>query len=537
LATFLFHFGMNPIRHLLFRYSSNREAYYKAQLLVYFGLVEILISACYYFVHPHFGFRVPRMVFSGLGLSVIIQILLLNLPVPLIALAHGLIATLWVSFCIGIATSGGIFSLVLPWLAVMPIMANLLIHHRAAMVWAFISLLSIGVFFLLEVYPDAIDHSSLRSLAANSGLVVITFVFTWLFHRAQTNLVIKVSSKNKKLEARKNRLIRQHQEIQAQKSFIEKQNQLLHSQNRSIEKINQLLHERVQEITSRNEILGQHWQTLLAITKSYTVNFGRLDEALAHVTETVSKSLNIDRVSIWRYHPDLHKIVCIQLTDTVQPETTTVELTLEEFPEYYKALMMEQVIPAVEAQVHWQTRGLKDKYLTPRKIVSMMDCPFFIAGKLGGVLCCESREKRNWGNEDILFAQALSDIVTLSIMSQERRVYEATLIEKQAEVILVNQSLEARVKQRTEELEKQNTQLAEYAYINSHLLRAPLSRLLGLVNLVRYTEVAGAEREQIIQHIQVAGQELDEVVAKINEALGFKRTFDRSFFSDPKRGS
>ena len=131
---------MSLIRHLLTHYNTNREAYYKAQLVVYFALVEILISTVYYFVHPHFEFRVPRMVFSGLSITVFVQIFLLRLPIPLTVIAHSLIATLWISFCLGVATSGGILSLVLPWLAVMPVMANLLINQRAATLWAIISL-------------------------------------------------------------------------------------------------------------------------------------------------------------------------------------------------------------------------------------------------------------------------------------------------------------------------------------------------------------------------------------------------------------
>lgn len=526
---------MSLFRQLLTHYNTDREAYYKAQLVVYFALVEILISTVYYFVHPHFEFRVPRIVFSGLSMTVLVQIFLLRLPIPLTVIAHSLIATLWISFCIGVATSGGLLSLVLPWLAVMPVMANLLINQRSAFAWAGISILSVLVFFFRETTVGVIEHSHWRSLAANTGLIVIIFVFTHLFHRAYANLLAKVNTKNKKLEARKNRLIAQHQEIQAQKTFIEKQNQLLHAQNKNIEKINQLLQVRVQEIMARNEVLGQHWQTLLAITKSYTVNFGGLEEALAHITQTVSKSLNIDRVSIWRYSAEEHKIACVQITDVTNDKVSPEEdLILEDFPEYYKALLLEQVIPAVDAKFHWQTRELKQKYLASRQIASMMDSPFFISGKLGGVICCEHREERIWANEDILFVQALSDIVTLSLMNQDRRNYEATLLEKQSEIIQMNQHLESRVKQRTEELEKQNNRLAEYAYINSHLLRAPLSRLLGLVNLVSYSEIAGPEREQIIQKIQVAGRELDDIVTKINEALGFKRTFDRDLFSGDK---
>jgi hypothetical protein len=524
---------MALIRQLLVHYTTNREAYYKAQLVVYFALVEILISTCYYIVHPYFGFRVPRLVFSGLSVTVLIQVLLLRLPVPFVVIAHSLVTTLWISFCFGIATSGGILSLVMPWLSVMPVMANLLINQRAATVWACISLASILVFFLNDVNFQTVEQSHWRSLASNSGLVVTTSVFTWLFHRAYSNLVSKVTYKNKKLEARKNRLISQHREIGAQKSFIEKQNQMLQQQNNYIEKINEQLQLRVQSIMVCNKALEQYWMTLLTITKSYTVNFGRLDEALDYITKAVAQNLGIDRVGIWRYSSEKHTISCVHITDrridnTVQED----DLKLEEYPVYYKALMLETNIKATDAQHHWQTRELREKYLVPRKILSLMDSPFFIAGKLAGVVCCEHSSTKNWENEDILFLQAISDIVTITIMSQERRAYEAALIEKQAEIISVNQSLEARVKQRTEELEKQNSQLAEYAYINSHLLRAPLSRLLGLVNLMGYAQIAGAEREEIIKQIQIAGKELDAVVHKINEALGFNRNFDRNFFSE-----
>ncbi len=522
---------MSPIEFLLERHKGNREEYYRAYLVACFGLIEIIISTSYFFIHPHFEFQVPRYVFTMLAIVVVILLLLLRWRIPISALAHSLIGTLWASFCVGIATSGGIVSLVVPWLAVMPVMANLLINQQAARLWLGISLSSMLFFFASGVFSGTTDNKMWRSVAANSGLVVITYSFTWLFHRAQMQLLSKVKSRNKRLEDRKNRLVSQHREIEAQQSHILKQNQLLQSQNKNIDNINQLLQLRVQEIVSRNEMLRQHWQTLLSITKSYTVHYAQLEEALAYITETVAKSLAIDRVGIWRYNPSTNKIVCLHLTDISNPnQQPEKDLSLEDFPRYFNALLLEEVIQAGQAQLHTHTYELKEKYLVPRKIVSMMDSPFFISGKLGGVICCEHRQERPWANEDILFVQALSDIVTVSIMNQERRAYEATLLEKQSEIIQINESLETRVKQRTEELEKQNHQLAEYAYINSHLLRAPLSRLLGLVNLVRYSEIAGTEREQIIQQIQVAGSELDEVVAKINQALGVKSSFNRSIF-------
>jgi hypothetical protein len=89
-----------------------------------------------------------------------------------------------------------------------------------------------------------------------------------------------------------------------------------------------------------------------------------------------------------------------------------------------------------------------------------------------------------------------------------------------------NQHLEERVHERTIELEAKNRGLTEYAFINSHLLRGPLSRILGLLHLLQISEVSPKERE-IVRHLCSASKELDEVVARINKAIDSGHTFDR----------
>ena len=97
-----------------------------------------------------------------------------------------------------------------------------------------------------------------------------------------------------------------------------------------------------------------------------------------------------------------------------------------------------------------------------------------------------------------------------------------------------NQNLEERVLHRTEELEIKNRRLTEYAFINSHLLRGPLSRILGLINLINQTSLSEKEKE-IIQHLDVAGTELDEVIAKINKAIDSGHTLNRESFNKLKK--
>jgi signal transduction histidine kinase len=90
----------------------------------------------------------------------------------------------------------------------------------------------------------------------------------------------------------------------------------------------------------------------------------------------------------------------------------------------------------------------------------------------------------------------------------------------------LNNKLEERVSERTIELEEKNKYLAEYAFINSHLLRAPLCRLMGLIQLLNYTDISKADSE-LLRYLRLAGEELDRVVGRINIAIEKGSYFDR----------
>ena len=77
---------------------------------------------------------------------------------------------------------------------------------------------------------------------------------------------------------------------------------------------------------------------------------------------------------------------------------------------------------------------------------------------------------------------------------------------------------------------QKNKHLSEYAFINSHLLRAPLCRLLGLIQLLEYTDISDADAE-LLKYLLAAGEELDGVVEKINSAIENGSYFDRDIIS------
>ncbi|WP_436516481.1 tetratricopeptide repeat protein [Ekhidna sp. To15] len=85
------------------------------------------------------------------------------------------------------------------------------------------------------------------------------------------------------------------------------------------------------------------------------------------------------------------------------------------------------------------------------------------------------------------------------------------------EIIVMNNNLEKIVNKRTEELKLRNQQLKEYLSSNSHIVRAPLARILGLVDL--YDPKDPVNLPFINESLQDSATELDNALRSINEKL------------------
>lgn len=64
-------------------------------------------------------------------------------------------------------------------------------------------------------------------------------------------------------------------------------------------------------------------------------------------------------------------------------------------------------------------------------------------------------------------------------------------------------------------IENQNKALRDIAWKQSHLVRAPLARILGLINLLNTHAVAEKEKETILTHIRTSADELDHTIREI----------------------
>lgn len=101
--------------------------------------------------------------------------------------------------------------------------------------------------------------------------------------------------------------------------------------------------------------------------------------------------------------------------------------------------------------------------------------------------------------------------------NEEIRTQNDKLSKMNNEITQLNEGLENKVRARTEELENSNRQLIRYAFFNSHNIRAPLARLLGLTYLATLSNKY--EVGEYIGMIDKAAKELDSEIREAGAAL------------------
>ncbi len=82
----------------------------------------------------------------------------------------------------------------------------------------------------------------------------------------------------------------------------------------------------------------------------------------------------------------------------------------------------------------------------------------------------------------------------------------------------LNEALEDTVAERTAKLKKQNEKLGQYAFVNSHDIRGPLTSIMGLIGIIDKTQFK-EENQLIIEKLQKAGEQLDERIKAQNKLL------------------
>ncbi|WP_052467150.1 sigma 54-interacting transcriptional regulator [Psychroserpens damuponensis] len=183
------------------------------------------------------------------------------------------------------------------------------------------------------------------------------------------------------------------------------------------------------------------------------------NRSLDKITELAAQTLNIGRVSVWKFNHD-HTVLFCQKLYELESETHSIAKKLKacDHPKYFKALQLNETLIVNDAHNDEITRDSFNDYLMPFKVRSLMDV--FINSTSGyyGILSFEQVvTSRVWTHDEQEFATSMASIVSLMVESTERKLAEDELVIKNQEL---NNSLTEIIELKSQ-LEQENIYLRD----------------------------------------------------------------------------
>ena len=161
---------------------------------------------------------------------------------------------------------------------------------------------------------------------------------------------------------------------------------------------------------------------LIALTRETQPEILHIEDALLRITETTARTLDVGRVSIWRYTDDRKGIECLDLFESATGRHSSgTFLVASRYPDYFRCLETMELIAADDAENDPCTHELRDSYLVPLEIGAMMDVPVRLGNRVEHLLCCEHLgPKRSWTPDEKTFAVAVANLISLSLEIRRR---------------------------------------------------------------------------------------------------------------------
>lgn len=170
-------------------------------------------------------------------------------------------------------------------------------------------------------------------------------------------------------------------------------------------------------------------EVIESLSKSVYISEGNETALAREILYKAAHFLKIARVNSWILDENEKRMKCLLAYNRKKDEFYLEDDLLEEtFPIYFGHISRNDIIISPDAQEESFNRELKDIYLIPHDIRSMMEVPILSGGKLKGIICFEHlTEIRYWTNDEQHFALALTQLLTLTLETKEKNLYRDEL--------------------------------------------------------------------------------------------------------------
>lgn len=153
-------------------------------------------------------------------------------------------------------------------------------------------------------------------------------------------------------------------------------------------------------------------------------NLARLpfEEAFKFIAEESARVMEVDRVSIWKLSRE-RKLECIEVYELKEGKhlSSSISLDVDKYPEYFKAISGETSIYTSDVELDPRFKELWSDYWKPLGLRSSINVPLWcdVEGGQLGIVCFEHKERRNWLEDEINFAEKIAQIVCTLLINNE----------------------------------------------------------------------------------------------------------------------
>ncbi len=163
-------------------------------------------------------------------------------------------------------------------------------------------------------------------------------------------------------------------------------------------------------------------QAYLELAQDWSLWESPLAGAVSAIVESVSHSLNVQRVGLWLLSDDDTSLELLDLFERDSgAHNSGVRLACTNYPSYFSALRTGRVIAARDARGDPRTREFSETYLAANGIDALLDATLRKAGKFAGVLCVEHvGGQRLWNEQEKRYIVSVADLL------MQRLIYEDT---------------------------------------------------------------------------------------------------------------
>lgn len=102
-------------------------------------------------------------------------------------------------------------------------------------------------------------------------------------------------------------------------------------------------------------------------------------------------------------------------------------------------------------------------------------------------------------------------------LNKESREKRDEMIDYVRSLKVLNKDHEKRLYERSEEIQRQSQKLAHYRFINSHNVRSPLAKILGIIDIVKSD--ASIDLSLMVDQLHKSSVELDHIIREVGQRL------------------